>query len=265
MRPEPTPGDPGPATGDDRGTWRRVALILAGLGAGVYSLWALDLSASGGWGNLGWFLEAAYPPDPGVLEIALVGIWETLQIAYLGTVFGLVASLPLGLLASRNLFRWYVNTPARWLLAGIRVLPSLLWAILFVILVGLGPLAGVLAITFYTVGFVGKLEYEAFEGLPRPSMDAVRALGASRLQVLRHVVVPEAGNALVSQALFMFEYNVRHSSIIGIVGAGGIGFYLSGYLKFFQYDRVLVLLAVIFVVVLLIDGASRLLRERYLD
>ncbi len=240
-------------------------VVSAGLAAALYSLLSLDLSSSAGWSNLSWFAEIAFPPDAQVLSLAMTGMWETLQIAYLGTIFGVTLSLPISLVATRTLFPWYVSAPARWLLAATRVLPSLLWAILFVILVGLGPLAGVLAITLYTVGFVGKLEYEAFEGLARGPQDAVSTLGASRLQVLRHVVLPEAANALVSQSLFMFEYNVRHSSIIGIVGAGGIGFYLSGYLKFFEYDKVLVLLGVIFVVVLLIDALSHLLRSRYLD
>lgn len=245
-----------------------VLVVAAAAGLTLWSLAALDIRFSNiarGYHSLGWFLDASLPPDLSVLDVAWEGLVETLQIAYLGTLIGLGLSLPVALFASRNLFPWYLSAPARWALAGARVLPSLLWAILFVILVGLGPFAGVLAITFYTVGFLGKLQYEAIEGLPADAIDAVGVLGASKLQVMRFVVVPEAANALVSQALFMFEYNVRHSSIIGVVGAGGIGTYLMGYMRFFQYDKVVALLLLIFALVLLIDQASRLLRERYLE
>jgi phosphonate transport system permease protein len=199
-----------------------------------------------------------------VLEVGLRGLLETLYIAYIGTLVGVISSLPVSLLASRTLFPQYVNLPARWFLAGLRVLPSILWAVIFVILVGTGPLAGVLAITLYTIGFVGKLEYEAFEGLDSGPMEAVGALGAGRFQVLRFVVLPQAVNAVISQSFFMFEYNVRHASAIGIVGAGGIGYYIMGYLEFFAYDRVIVLLGIVFVVVIAIDELSYWLRSLFL-
>ena len=121
-----------------------------------------------------------------------------------------------------------------------------------------------LAITLYTVGFVGKLEYESLEGLDNEPMEAVSALGATRLQVLRFVVIPQAINALISQSMFMFEYNVRHAAAIGIVGAGGIGYYIMAYLNFHQFDRVVVLLALIFVVVIVVDELSYHLRSFFL-
>lgn len=243
-----------------------VLLLALVLGA-VWSFLALNLHQQGfrqAWQGLGALFDISLPPDTGVLKLGLIAMQETLYIAYLGTLLGVGASLPVSLLASRNLFPWYVNLPARWALAGVRVLPSLIWAILFVIVVGSGSLAGVLAISLYTVGFVGKLEYEAFEGLDAEPMEAVGSLGASRFQVLRFVVIPQAINALVSQAFFMFEYNVRHASIIGIVGAGGIGYYLIGYLDMLVYDRVLVLLGIIFVTVIVIDEASHWVRSSLL-
>lgn len=235
-----------------------VVAILA-----IWSVLSLELHQANltrAWTGLGFLFDASIPPDTSVLEVGLRGLEETLYIAYLGTLVGVALSLPLSLLATRNLFGWYVNTPARWVLAGVRVLPSILWAVIFVILVGTGPLAGVLAISLYTVGFVGKLEYEAFEGLDPGPRVAVRSLGASRFQVLRFVVLPQSANALVSQTFFMFEYNVRHASAIGIVGAGGIGYYIMGYLEFFAYDRAIVLLAIVFVVVIVVDELSYWLR-----
>lgn len=239
-----------------------VLAILAG-----WSILALNLhqaNLSRVWAGVGFLFDASIPPDMGVLEVGLRGLLETLYIAYLGTLAGVILSIPLSLLASRNLFSRYVNTPARWCLAGIRVLPSILWAIIFVILVGTGPLAGVFAITLYTTGFVGKLEYEAFEGLDPEPIEAVGTLGASRLQVLRFVVLPQAVNAVISQSLFMFEYNVRHAAAIGIVGAGGIGYYIIGYLDFFAYDKAIVLLGIVFIVVIAIDELSYWLRSRFL-
>ena len=248
-------------------SWIGTALPFVGILLAVWSVLALELhqaSASRLWAGVGFLFEASIPPDTSVLAVGLRGLGETLYIAYLGTLVGVVLSLPVSLLASRTLFPWYLNTPARWLLAGVRVLPSILWAVIFVILVGTGPLAGVLAITLYTIGFVGKLEYEAFEGLDTEPMEAVSSLGASRLQVLRFVVLPQAVNAVISQAMFMFEYNVRHAAAIGIVGAGGIGYFIMGYLQFFAYDRAFVLLVLVFIVVIAIDELSYWLRSLFL-
>ena len=253
-----------PSKRDRLGSGSGSVVLLALVLVGAWSVLALDLhrvDLSRTWAGVGFLFDASIPPDTSVLAVGLRGLVETLYIAYLGTLVGVTASLPVSLLASRNLFPRYLNTPARWFLAGVRVLPSVLWAVIFVILVGTGPLAGVLAITLYTIGFVGKLEYEAFEGLDAAPMEAVGSLGASRVQVLRFVVLPQANNAVISQSFFMFEYNVRHAAAIGIVGAGGIGYYIMGYLEFFAYDRAIVLLGIVFVVVIAIDELSYWLRS----
>ena len=245
---------------------RPVLFILVFVVA-IWSGWALALhrtDLSGGADGLAFLYGAAIPPEMSVLEVGLRGLLETLSIAYVGTLVGVFLSLPVSLVASRNLFPWYLTLPARWSLAVLRVLPSILWAVIFVILIGTGPAAGVFAITLYTIGFVGKLEYEAFEGLDPEPIEAVSSLGASRLQVLRFVVLPQAINGLISQTMFMFEYNVRHAAAIGIVGAGGIGYYIMGYLDFLQYDRVVVLLAIVFLAVLVIDELSYRLRASFL-
>ena len=135
----------------------------------------------------------------------------------------------------------------------------------FVALVGPGPLAGVLALAFYTTGILGKLQFEAIEGLPRDPIDALAALGTSRALVVRHVVLPEEANHFLSHVLFVFEYNVRHGAVLGLVGAGGIGTLMMGYLTFFQLDKLVTVLAVIFATVLAIDAASHSLRARFTD
>tara|TARA_B100000482_G_scaffold89413_1_gene64240 strand:- start:1258 stop:2178 length:921 start_codon:yes stop_codon:yes gene_type:complete len=232
--------------------------------------------ASQGIGNLfTFFNESLWPPDWSVLEpqaypvctvyptfmdftcsTAWIGMSETIKIAFVSTVFGTILSLPLSLLAARNLNPPSVSYPSRFLLAAFRSLPSIIWAIFFVILVGFGPLAGVLAMTIYTVGYLGKLQYEAIEGMTKTPLDASEAIGLSKIETAINVVIPESANDLISQAIFMFEYNFRHGTVIGIVGAGGIGYYINLYLKFLQYDKVIAYLIIIFVVVLIIDFIS---------
>jgi phosphonate transport system permease protein len=204
------------------------------------------------------------PPNASLASQALLAMLETLQIAFLGTFLGALLALPLGLLGSRNLFSRAFTVPARLLLAGIRTLPALLWAVVFVVAVGLGPFAGVLASAVYTVGYLGKLQYEAIEGLDPAPLHAIGAAGASKTQLVRFVVLPESANHLLSQILFMFEHNVRASSIFGFVGAGGIGFYISAYLLVMDYRSVLTLLIAVFLTILAIDYLSVRVRDRFL-
>jgi phosphonate transport system permease protein len=248
------------------GRWAGLVVFVVLVLLGIWSAAGLNIQPQRlrGLANFFELVREAFPPDAALLSVAFQAIVETIQIAFLGTLLGGMLSLPLGLLGSRNLFSAYVTIPARVLLAGIRTLPALLWAVLFVVAVGLGPLAGVLASALYTVGYLGKLQYEAIEGIDPGPMQAVAAAGASKAQLIRFVVLPEAANHLVSQLLFMFEYNVRASSIFGFVGAGGIGFYIAGYLTVFRYQSVLTLLLAVFVTVLVIDYLSVRIRDRFL-
>ena len=248
----------------------------------------IDL-VDGDWSNLGnslenlstFFYESLWPPNWKVIEAqsypvcernwdflcspAYIGIIETLKIAFVATGFGFVISLPLATLASRNLYPDLIAIPFRLLLAAMRTLPSIIWAIFFVILIGLGPVSGVLAMTFYTIGYLGKLQYETIEGLFNDPLDAAKAMGLTNGEIIQRVVIPETANNLISQLLFMFEYNVRHGSVIGIVGAGGIGYYISTYLKFLQYEKVMALLIILFIVVVIIDLISIKARSYFVD
>jgi len=179
-------------------------------------------------------------------------------------MIGAAISIPLSLLAARNLSSKFVYAPVRAILAGIRTFPSILWAIFFVIVVGLGPFAGILAIIMYTVGFMSKLQYESIEAIDPDPVEVVGAMGASKTQLIRYVVLPESAPHLLSQLLYMFEYNVRQTSILGIVGAGGIGFYIIEYIKFFQYGKAMVFMLVVLATVLVIDWISTKIRDRYI-
>jgi phosphonate transport system permease protein len=240
-----------------------VGVLLA---LAVWAAASLELRPGrlGGIANLLQLSREAFPPDLSLARIAFRAIVETLQIAFLGTLLGAAFALPLGILGARNLFGRAATVPARLVLAWMRTLPALLWAVILVIAVGLGPLAGVLASALYTVGYLGKLQYEAIEGIDPAPLHAISAAGASHTQLVRYVVLPESANHLLSQVLFMFEHNVRASTIFGFVGAGGIGYYIQSYMMTFAYSKVLTLLIAIFLTILLIDYLSVRVRDRFL-
>ena len=247
------------------------------------------IDLAGDWGRLGQGIDnlltftgdSMWPPNWSVLEarsypvcekdieffcsVGYIGMVETIKIAFVATILGFIGALSLSSFAAKNLMPMPIALVFRIVLSAIRSLPSLIWAIIVVIVIGVGPLAGVLAMTFYTVGYLGKLQYEAFEGMPNDSLEVSKAMGLSHPTIFTSVVVPETGNHLLSQLMFMFEYNVRHGTVIGLVGAGGIGFYISTYLKLLQYDKVLALLILIFIVVIIIDLLSLMIRSFVTD
>ena len=241
--------------------------------------------AGGDWGRLAggfdnlvvFFNQSMWPPnwiifDPVtypvcnsrfefMCSIGYSSMYETLQIAFASTIFGFMGAILLSPLAARNLRSNWIGVPVRILLSAIRSLPALIWAIIFVIVVGFGPFSGVLAMTLYTIGYLGKLQYETFEGMDSGPLEAGRAMGLSNFSITNNIVIPENSNHILSQLIFMFEYNVRHSTVIGIVGAGGVGFFINNYMKLMYYDRVFALLIMIFVVVIIIDFVSYIARS----
>lgn len=223
----------------------------------------IDKLASGS-KNLIIFAADLFPPDFGVTGTLFYSILETIQMALLGTVIGFIMALPLGLMGARNISGRSVSAVIRFFLGAIRTIPALLWAIIFVVAFGLGPLPGTLGLAIYSVGYMSKLYYEAFEAVDREVIEAVRATGISRLKEIRFVILPESMNHILSQLFFMFEYNVRSSAILGFVGAGGIGFYMISYIQLFQYQRLTTAILLTLAVVLVIDFVSARIRDRYL-
>jgi phosphonate transport system permease protein len=242
----------------------RIAYIAVGL-AFVLSLREFGLLNLQVWvdgiENLIDFAGSLLPPDWSVMDTLLDAMLETIQIAFVGTLLGLALSLPLAVLGTRTLFGPAINVPARLLVGAIRTVPSLLWGVIFVVGFGLGPAAGALGVALYSVGYLGKLYYEAFEAVDPEVMEAVRGTGANKLQLIMFVILPEAANALVSHVLFMFDYNIRASAIMGFVGAGGIGFYMLGYLQLLEYEKLMTALVLTFVVVMAVDYLSARLRS----
>lgn len=190
-------------------------------------------------------------------------LWTTLRIATLGTVLAAALALPLGLLAARNL-----RAPralfygAKAVLDSLRAIHTLVFGLLFVGIVGLGATAGILAVAAHSAGTLGKLLAEAIEALDMPPVDAVRGTGAGPAQVFFLGVWPAVLPQFVSQTLYVWEFNLRDSTILGLVGAGGLGLLLSEAMSLFQWGRLATLLLAIVVMVTLFDSVSRAVRVR---
>lgn len=165
-----------------------IGIIIALLVVSSYNIGANPIEFVEGLPNLAIIVDEMTEVEPSLFITAFWSMFETIQMAFIGTLIGITISLPLSMFAARNLHSKYVYVPIRAILAAIRTFPSILWAILFVIMVGLGPFAGVLAIIMYTVGFVAKLQYEAIETIDSDPMDAVKSIGVSKWQLIRYVV-----------------------------------------------------------------------------
>lgn len=175
------------------------------------------------------------------------------MIALAGTALAVVLALPLGFLAASNLTPPWVHQPIKWLLGLIRSIPLIVVAILFVVAVGLGPFPGALAIAFHSVGMLGKFYAEEFETAEPGILNAVRGTGANWAQTLRWGLIPQSVPQVVAFTVFRLEMNFRDAAVLGLVGAGGIGYYIQLYVRGFQYEKVAVLLLVIIAVVTLLD------------
>ena len=212
------------------------------------------------WGNLARFLQRAFPPDLSVLTAVAIALVETARIAVVATAAAAVVALPLAIIASRNLLgRW--AWPGRLLLATVRSVPSLVWALLAVAVVGPSTLAGVIALTAYSLAYLGTFGADDLDAADLAVPRTLRAHGASRVQAAIHGLLPLLTARLGSHLLWMLEYNLRSAAIIGYVGAGGIGVLLHQYQEYGQWSRFTTVLLAILVVVLILDGLGAWLRR----
>jgi len=184
------------------------------------------------------------------------------EIALLGTAVAAVAALPLGFISARNVASPPLYYPARAILNFFRSVDTLVYALVFVAAVGLGPFPGVLAVVAYTTMSLAKLYSEAIEGIERGPVDAITATGATRLQILRFGVLPQVLPLFLSYVLYRLETNIRAATVLGFVGAGGIGFYLQTYLRTIDYPAASTVLLVTVLMVMVVDAVSSRLRDR---
>jgi phosphonate transport system permease protein len=241
--------------------WR--AAILVGIAALAWSAYDTGADPVRFLNGIPWmvdFLRRSLPPDLSVLGAAIEGAWRTLEIALLGTAASAVLAVPLGSLTARNVTPSSVFYPARAALSLFRSIDTLVYALLFVAAVGLGPFPGVLAVIAYTTTSLAKLYSETIEGIDPGPVDAIMATGATRLQVLRFGVLPQVVPLFLSYILYRLESNIRAATVLGFVGAGGIGFYLQTYLRMIDYPAASTILLVTIVMVVVVDFASSRLR-----
>ena len=205
------------------------------------------------------FVDRAFPPnlEPQVLERLGWKMLETLQIALAGAVIGVIVSVPVALLAARGLIVGpWVNQIVRTILGFIRAVPDIAWALVFVVAVGLGPFAGMLAIAIDTIGFCGRFFADDMEGIEKGPSESLSATGARKLDVVACATIPAAMPAFISTSLYALEKAVRSSTILGLVGAGGIGIELKVGFDLFDYPTAMTVILMIAVVVIAIEHLS---------
>ena len=245
-----------------------------GYAAGVAALaWLLHWSAAGAqlsWGELaaglpqiGDFIRRSFPPDWSILPRLWAPALETIQIAIWGSLLSVVLALPLSFVAAGNLHGWHwLRRVTRQFLNVVRSINELILALVFVSAVGLGPFPGVLALALHGMGMLGKFFAESIEEIDDGPLEALRSAGASQLQVIAFGVVPQAITAWIGVVLYRFEVNLRSATVLGMVGAGGLGFELVSSLKLFQYQETAACIVVITVMVIAADLVSNFLRQR---
>jgi phosphonate transport system permease protein len=203
-------------------------------------------------------------PDFSDWRLFVEKMWETIQIALWGTFIAVFLAVPMGLAAARNIAPAWVVTPIRWLMNLLRSIPDLVIGLLFVVAVGLGPLAGVLAISLNTAGVLAKLFSEAVESIDKGPVEGVRATGAAKLHEIMWGVIPQVAPLWTSFALYRFESNSRSATVLGLIGAGGIGQVLFDRMNAFDYTAVSAVVIIVVIAVTLIDMLSQTMRKRLL-
>lgn len=209
------------------------------------------------------FLTRMFPPNFKILDKVLREVIVTIELAFVGTTIAMIISIPLGFLAAKNIVhsQWIVQS-VRFLLNADRAIDAIILALFFVSAVGLGPFPGTLAIAIHSVGMLGQLIYHVIESVDSKPLEAMESVGASRLNVIRWGILPQVLPYFLSYYLLRFELNIRTAVVLGIVGAGGIGFLLQSYMRLFQYENVCTVVLTILVLVMLIDWVSSRVRAK---
>ena len=251
---------------DRRRRFRWAALIL-GLVVFYAASWSLaqidPMRLVTGLPRLGHWLASAWPPKLDELPLFLQRTAETVAMAAIGTTIATLLAVPAAVLASRNITplpRLYY--PVRWFLNVLRGIDSFVFALLFVAAVGLGPFAGVLGIALHTWGSAAKLYADHIENAQLGPLEAVRSTGAGRYTAIVYGLLPDVLPVLLSTTLFWWEFNVRSSTVLGVVGAGGIGLELKNSMDLLDFSRLFTIIAVILIVVTALDQLSAWLRRR---
>lgn len=230
-------------------SWNLAGVDLHRLATGLPKLW--------------YWISTAWPPKFDELPLFGLRTAETVAMAAIGTTLATLLAIPMAILASRNITPWpALYVPARWFLNALRGIDSFVFALLFVAAVGIGPFAGVLGIALHTWGSAAKFFADHIESTNLAPYEAVRTTGAGRFTGMAYALVPELLPVMLSTTLFWWEFNVRASTVLGVVGAGGIGLELKNSMDLLDFPRLFTIIAVILIVVTLIDQLSGWLRRK---
>ena len=215
-------------------------------------------------GNMATFAADFFPPDFSQWQDYLSEMAVTLQIAVWGTALAVILSIPFGLMSAENIVPWWIYQPMRRLMDACRAINEMVFAMLFVVAVGLGPFAGVMALFIHTTGVLSKLLSEAVEAIEPGPVEGIRATGANKIEEILYGVLPQVMPLLISYSLYRFESNVRSATVVGMVGAGGIGVTLWEAIRGFQFQQTCALMVLIIVTVSLLDFLSQRLRKHFI-
>ena len=250
-----------------RNWWGRLALVALAAYV-VYACAQLEISwerVLTGMDNAQRFFARMFPPNFSRWDLLVKGLLESLQIAVLATALGIVLALPVGLAAARNLMPPWVSWPARAIIVTARSFHPVIVAILFVKAVGFGALAGILALTVASIGFIGKLFTEAIEEISQKQVEAVRATGSPFASVLSYGVLPQVFSRFIGFSTYQLDSNLRNSTMVGIVGAGGIGGTLFAAFQRFDYDYVCAILIAIISLIMIGEVLAMAVRAIFID
>lgn len=244
-------------------TWLALVVLLA---AFVHGVWASGLTPAALWQGLPKvvdFVGRAFPPSTERLDAIAAATLETFEMAVVGTTFGVLLSLPLAFAAASNTTPHRVfYAAARAMIAVMRAIPDIVWALLFIVFVGLGPKAGILAIAVDTMGFCGRFFAERVEEVDMSLLEALRSTGSSETGVIASGILPTVMPSFVATTMFNLEQQVRTATALGIVGAGGIGVELSTAMTLFRYEEALTIIIVMFGIVITVERVSSMIRTQ---
>ena len=211
----------------------------------------------------GDILSRMLPPDFSNLNELIYAMFETIEIAFLGTFIAIVLSIPLGLFSARNLApNYFVYLICKTIVIFFRAIPEFIIAMILVIAIGFGAMPGVLALGLHTMGFLAKFYAEDIEHINKGPIDALKSSGATKSQIISFGVIPQILPSFVANNLYILDRNVRMATMLGIVGAGGIGYELQSSFRMFEYERVSAIIILIFITIFIIDHLSAFIRSK---
>lgn len=248
-------------------TWKTYVFILSLLAALIFVVIDLEINFiklfSDSSKYFGDILSRMLPPDFSNFKSLIYAMFETIEIAFLGTFIAIVLSIPMGLFSAKNLAPNYATfLIARIVIIFFRAIPEFIIAMILVIAVGFGAIPGVLALGLHTMGFLAKFYAEDIEHVNTGPIEALRSSGASKRQIIAFAVIPQIIPSFVANNLYILDRNIRMATMLGIVGAGGIGYELQSSFRMFEYQKVSAIIIIIFIAIFLIDHLSSFIRSK---